>query len=328
MSAEVVPVTGSGLIPTIQNDEVEEIDIKEITISDTLNHLPWTRFVQLAKGLMASSEVKKTIEEHSSHIDHATHDPDKKECETHLAVHKYLVTTFPKNFSTNSLEGNPVPFVRRFLWRFYEILPERIKEASEHPPTRILPPQIFVPLFRFLVTNINVRWWCFQQTHFASLYINWRFTATEIVDYPNSDHQKFSTLAFFPVASLEPDQVLSWLQNLRGDNAIFKHYKIGSFFHSKFVGGARKKDRIRVCPPSRVNKYAGVELEHVFKKIVFKYRAFRQVKVGTKMRMDANGNMHEVEIREGEYYKRIMEAVERIQKDLRARDGNRSVLMC
>ena len=122
MSVGVTPVTGLELTPTIpsnvviqevkspssvrvtpkdDNDEVDEIDIKEITNSNILNQLDWTQFVQLAKGLMSSSEVKKAIEEHSSHIDDSTHDPDKKECETHMSVHEYLSRTFPKHYSTN-----------------------------------------------------------------------------------------------------------------------------------------------------------------------------------------------------------------------------------
>jgi hypothetical protein len=73
-----------------------------------------------------------------------------------------------------------------------------------------------------------------------------------VTDYVDLDHQKISTLAFFPIASIDPESVLNWLENLDVERAVLKHFRVGSFLHSKFVGGKRERDRIRVVPISRV----------------------------------------------------------------------------
>ena len=73
-----------------------------------------------------------------------------------------------------------------------------------------------------------------------------------MTDYVDLDHQKISTLAFFPIASIDPLSVLNWLENLSVERAVLKHFRVGSFLHSKFGGGKRERDRIRVVPISRV----------------------------------------------------------------------------
>ncbi|GMI37998.1 hypothetical protein TrCOL_g1542 [Triparma columacea] len=241
---------------------------------------------------------------------------------------------FPAAYRLNSLKGDPSPFVRRFLWQFYQLLPPHIKDASSHPPTRILPPQIYVPLFNFILLNVQVRWCCLQQTHFGSCYINWRFTSTSVTDYVDLDHQKISTLAFFPIASIDPESVLNWLENLSVERAVLKHFRVGSFLHSKFLGGKRERDRIRVVPISRVTNVKTMDLDRFFIVVLRKYYSFRKVPIFTPSGLvtrrgrDLAGYDYEVLQKEGEFYKRAKKAVNRLRGELEKKDRNRSVLMC
>jgi len=77
------------------------------------------------------------------------------------------------------------------------------------------------------------------------------------------------------------------------------------------MGGKRINDRVRIIPPSKVNKHAGKDFEHFYEIVLSKYHAYNQIVVGSYQTSDMNLNPITKKRYEGLYYQRVKKALER-----------------